>query len=122
SRGEKAVRATASEYPAALLLETVTFSGSGAGVAPALAVPKLSEARSSETERTDATSTSTCTVPLVPGDGEPAHACAGDAELCGSGVPAVKSVALSFVSEQPLSARCAASVLDAAGAEPAPSK
>src|SRR6266446_3901258 len=43
SAGVKAVRATTSAYPAALLLDTVTRSGRGAGLSPDVNVPKLSE-------------------------------------------------------------------------------
>src|SRR6185312_13580790 len=106
----------------ALLLETVTFSASGAGVVPAAAAPKLSDAWLSATERTDATSTSTCTDPLAPEADPPPQVCATAALLRGAGVPAAKSVAFSSVSVHPLPARRSASVADCAGADPAPSK
>ena len=105
-----------------LLLETVTFSAIGAGVAPAPVVPKLSEGRSSESDNADATSTSTCTAPPGPGAGAPLHACAGETAFRGSGAAAVKSAALSPVSLQPSLARRAARMFDGAGAEPVPSK
>ena len=105
-----------------LLLETLTRSGSGAGRSPDVNVPKLSEGRSSDTERTEATLRSTFTEPAGPGAGTPAHECSGEAEFRGVGAAAVKSVALSAVSMQPSSARTAAEVLERPGAEPAPSR
>src|SRR6266550_3197553 len=106
-----------------LLLDTVTRSGSGVGLSPAVNVPKVSEGRSSDTERTEAMSRSTFTEPAGPGGGgAPAHGCAAEAEFRGTGVPAAKSVALSPVSVQPSSARSAAAVLESPAAEPEPSK
>ncbi len=101
-----------------MLLDTVTRSGSGAGRSPNVNVPKLSEGRSSDTERTEATSRSTLTEPAGPGEGVPAHEVTGEAELRGAGVPAAKSVALSPVSVQPSFARSAAEVFASPAAEP----
>src|SRR6266516_947468 len=105
-----------------LLLDTVTRSGSGVGLSPKVNAPKLSEGRSSDTERTEATSRSTFTEPAVPGEGAPVHKFSGEAEFRGAGAAAAKSVALSPVSVQPSFARSAAEVLESPATEPAPSK
>ena len=59
---------------------------------------------------------------MAPGGGAELQFCGLDAELCGAGAAAAKSVALSPVSVQPLPARTAAAVFVKAGAEPGPSK
>jgi hypothetical protein len=78
---------------------------------PGGGVPKLSDGRSSDSDKTERRSRSTCADPLAPGVVELVQGCAGAAELRGSGVAAAKSPTLSPVSEQPPSWRVAESVL-----------
>ena len=117
------MRWTVSAYPAGWLLSTVTRSETGAGAAPAVVVPKLSVAFSSDSESAASTWTSTAAVcvALGPVGGVIEHACAAEAEFRGAGAAAVKSAAFASRSEQPEPPRIAAVVLLSAGAAPLPS-